>query len=211
MFFFEPYSTSFRILKKNIFLNNLHRISTMFKMAVSNRRQEGYIFVDNINTGGSEIHTDETAKTFKGIDHSNRRNVYEEPVIIDTVDSVMPKDVKPNFILMDVQMLELEALEGMKETLARATDLIVLCEWSGYSIHLNQTEYIPRMKSLLKWLEEHQYKSYEIKFQASRTGSCSKHHFSELSLEEFVKMSNSLYQKRKYTDVLFVSGHIDPN
>ena len=78
----------------------------MFKMAVSNRRQEGYIFVDNINTGGSEIHTDETAKTFKGIDHTNRKNVYKEPVIIDTVDSVMPKDVKPNFILMDVQMLE---------------------------------------------------------------------------------------------------------
>ena len=76
LFFFEPYSVSYRILQKNVFLNNLHRISTMFKMAVSNRRQEGYIFVDSMNTGGSEIHTDESAKTFRGIDHSNRMNVY---------------------------------------------------------------------------------------------------------------------------------------
>jgi len=53
MFFFEPYSVSYRILQKNIFLNNLHRISTMYKMAVSNREQSGYIFVDGLNTGGS--------------------------------------------------------------------------------------------------------------------------------------------------------------
>ena len=87
----------------------------------------------------------------------------------------MPKDVKPNFILMDVQMLELEALEGMKETLARATDLIILCEWSAYSIHLKQTEYVPRMKSLLKWLEDHKYKFYQI--TRGGVSSCSSHYF----------------------------------
>ena len=62
--------------------------------------------MDAMNTGGSEIHTDETEKTFKGIDHTNRKNVYKETVKINTVDSIMPKDMKPNFILMDVQMID---------------------------------------------------------------------------------------------------------
>ena len=53
LFFFEPYSVSYGILQKNIFLNKLNRISTMYKMAVSNREQNGYIMVDMGNTGGS--------------------------------------------------------------------------------------------------------------------------------------------------------------
>ena len=58
LFFFEPYSVSYRILQKNIFLNKLNRISTMFKMAVSNKELKGVLWVDPKNTGASEIHTE---------------------------------------------------------------------------------------------------------------------------------------------------------
>ena len=104
--------------------------------------------------------------------------MYREPVKINTVDSVMPKDVKPNFMLMDVQMLEVEALEGMKETIARATDLIIICEWSGFSIHMGQAEYVPRLKKLLTWFEELNFKFYQIEFKNGRSsmtkGTCEK-------------------------------------
>ena len=97
----------------------------------------------------------------------------------------MPKDVKPNFMLMDVQMVEVEALEGMKETISRATDLIILCEWSGYSIHLTEEEYVVRLRNLLKWFEERKFKFYQTMPKKKGENMCTKYHFKQLTIAEF--------------------------
>lgn len=71
---------------------------------------------------------------------------------LNTVDNILPKDVKVDFALIDVQYLELECLEGMKEVMKRSPNLIIVIEWSGYSIHMVQTEYEKRVYEMLVWL-----------------------------------------------------------
>jgi hypothetical protein len=43
---------------KNIYFNGLADISTVYNVGASNKYTKGYISVQNINTGGSEIYTD---------------------------------------------------------------------------------------------------------------------------------------------------------
>ena len=64
---------------------------------------------------------------------------------------MLPEDVKVDFALIDVEMLDLECLEGMKKVMKRSPNIIIVIEWSGYSIHLDQREYEKRLTNLLKW------------------------------------------------------------
>ena len=38
-----------------------------------------------------------------------------------------------DFVLMDVQMMEVDALEGMKETIRRSPNIVLNVEWTGYT------------------------------------------------------------------------------
>ena len=65
IFIAEPYSASNRIVTKNIYLNGLDQIATVYKVAASNRKQKGYILIILGNTSSGSIYTDETIGDLK--------------------------------------------------------------------------------------------------------------------------------------------------
>ena len=64
---------------------------------------------------------------------------------------MLPSDVKIDFALIDVEMLDLECLEGMKKVMKRSPNIKIAIEWSGYSLRLSHAEYEKRLTDLLKW------------------------------------------------------------
>ncbi len=55
LFIFEPYSFSNKLVTKNIELNNLQNITTIYKYGASDTKTKAVIQVAYYNTGGSEI------------------------------------------------------------------------------------------------------------------------------------------------------------
>lgn len=58
LFIMEPFSITYNMVLKNVYFNGLDSISTVYNVGASNKYSKGYISVNNINTGGSEIFTD---------------------------------------------------------------------------------------------------------------------------------------------------------
>lgn len=79
--------------------------------------------IDIWNTGASRVYTNQNF-------NNNDPNRYEQ-VEVDLVDNVLPKDTQVNFALIDTERMELEVFNGMKETILRSPNIIILCEWSG--------------------------------------------------------------------------------
>ncbi len=79
---------------KNVYLNDLGDIATVYNVAGGNKKTKGYISVSNYNTGGSEIFTE------PGIRDAP---VKTEEVSVDLVDNVLPKDAIIDFALIDVE------------------------------------------------------------------------------------------------------------
>ena len=69
-----------------------------------------------------------------------------EDIEIATVDEVLPSGTVVNFALIDVEKMEIGCLEGMKETLRRSPDLIIMCEWAGAG---TSADYPKRRRNLL--------------------------------------------------------------
>ena len=55
IYFFEPYLISRNILIKNIYINSLNKISTVYPIAASNKRYKTNLIVALKNTGASEV------------------------------------------------------------------------------------------------------------------------------------------------------------
>ena len=49
----EPYSSTYNMLLKNVYLNNLQNISHVYNVGASNKKDTGIISVSMQNTGGS--------------------------------------------------------------------------------------------------------------------------------------------------------------
>ncbi|MCB0371147.1 MAG: hypothetical protein KDD45_17460 [Bdellovibrionales bacterium] len=63
LYLVEPYSWSYNILMKNIYLNDLEDRTTIYKMAASNKKEKGYILINFSNTSMSQIFTEDTIAT----------------------------------------------------------------------------------------------------------------------------------------------------
>lgn len=74
LFIFEPYRVSNKIVTKNVYLNDLEEITTVYRMAASNKKSKGYIFVNTGNTGGSAIYTDESLAVASEADKNILKN-----------------------------------------------------------------------------------------------------------------------------------------
>ena len=59
LFAFEPFSVSHNMLLKNIYLNDLEEISTVYNMGTSNHYGQAPISLNTENTGGAGIYTNE--------------------------------------------------------------------------------------------------------------------------------------------------------
>lgn len=66
------------------------------------------------------------------------------------MDNVLPADTILDFALIDVERLEVECLEGMRETILRSPKLILMVEWMNVSV--NTPNILERSGILLKWL-----------------------------------------------------------
>jgi FkbM family methyltransferase len=53
VYIFEPYSFSYKIMRKSVILNQLQNWTITYNMGASNKFEIGKITVDFINTGGS--------------------------------------------------------------------------------------------------------------------------------------------------------------
>lgn len=107
------------------------------------------------------------------------------------VDNVLPEDVKVDFALIDVEMLDLECLEGMKKVIKRSPNIIIVIEWSGYSLELSQTEYNKRLKDLLTWFEEENINLWKVVrssygFYINRPATCEKEKFVKFDSKGFM-------------------------
>ena len=193
----QPFSISYNMVLKNVYLNRLAGISTLYQIGASNKYSKGYIAVNNINTGGSGIFTAENA---------DRAPIKTEEVTVDLVDNIIPKDTVIDFALIDVQASEVECLEGMKETILRSPKIIIMCEWAGVSI--NSRDYKQKVDKLLEWFQSLKFKFYRI--ERKRPTDCSPLIFQEVSTDYIKSMPDPL-DKGAIIDIFFFKEDINPN
>ena len=124
LFIMQPYSITHNMVLKNVYFNGLSEITTVYNVGASNKHSKGFISVSTANTGGSQIFTDESTSSGKA---------KTEEVEVDLVDNILPKDAVIDFALIDVERSEVECLQGMKQTILRSPNIVIMCEWSGHS------------------------------------------------------------------------------
>lgn len=122
LYLFEPYPFSHKLLTKNIDINGMSNMATIYKYGASDWKSKGAIKVAYRNTGASEI-----IPVFR-VKPNNYFNETEY-VEIDRVDVLLPADVSLDFALIDVEKMEVKALRGMREAIERSTRLILMVNW----------------------------------------------------------------------------------
>jgi len=136
VFSFEPEPTNYELLKKNVKINDYTNVD-FFCKAVSNLNQTTKLFLDKENNGGhSLINTIE-----------DRASIEIESIRID--DNF--KNQKIDFIKIDIEGFELEALKGMYELLQKLTNVKIMIEFNPYLLKkskIEPEEYIQLLKSL---------------------------------------------------------------
>ena len=93
-----------------------------------------------------------------------------------------------DFAFMDVELLEVPVLEGMKETIKRSPNLIIVIEWSGKSQLWTQDVYIEHFSALLDWFETLNYKFWHpnLRLLKIEPQTCDKIKFIQMSKERFL-------------------------
>ena len=92
----------------------------MYQVGASDIQSQAKILVFPENTGGAEIFLSNAPIV------ESQRKVMEEIVAVDLVDDVLPPDIKVDFVLIDVEKMEVEALLGMKKLIERSKDIVIL-------------------------------------------------------------------------------------
>lgn len=69
MYIFEPYSISYKLAVKNIYLNGLETISRVYKVAAGEGRSKMKLWIDSDNTGHSSlVEEKEAAKAYEEVE-----------------------------------------------------------------------------------------------------------------------------------------------
>ena len=108
IFAFEPDPTNFKLLKKNITANQIKNIVS-FKNAVSDKNDKISLFLSEDNSGDHRIND---LLIFKN--DNMRKKIGTHSV---KLDSVFSKSQKIDFIKIDIQGSEIQALNGMQNIL----------------------------------------------------------------------------------------------
>ena len=100
---FEPVKETFRILKKNVELNNLNDKIKIFNLGLSDKKINGSIsFYDHNNIGGTHI----------------KQNT-DGNLLLDELDNIKIEEDTVDFVKIDVEGHELQVLKGARETLIK--------------------------------------------------------------------------------------------
>ncbi|MFH1170778.1 MAG: FkbM family methyltransferase [Candidatus Vogelbacteria bacterium] len=109
----EPVSNNYRLLIKNIEINNVKNIKA-FKLAAGQKSGEDYIFVANKGNISSFVFNDQVSYTKK-----------EKVKVVRIDDFVREKNITPTMIRMDVEGYEKEIVKGMVSTLLKTPKLLI--------------------------------------------------------------------------------------
>lgn len=142
---FEPDTTNFNLLTKNVQANGYHNV-VLIKKAVSNKTDSAQLFINNENTGDHRIF--DTDK--------NRRSVTIETITLDDYFRNITEQI--DLIKMDIQGWEMQALQGARRVVTTNKHLKLITELQPSYIHLSGQK--PR--EYLALLRKHGFKLYQI-------------------------------------------------
>jgi FkbM family methyltransferase len=117
-FAFEPVHDTFRVLKKNLELNDLLEKVKAYSFGLGNTLENARFEINTVNTGASH----KTVKTSGS----------QEIVEIRTFDSILPElAIRPEdsiLLKLDVEGMEVEAIQGAKNFIREYHNLILIVE-----------------------------------------------------------------------------------
>ncbi len=142
---FEPDEDNFRILTKNVHVNNCKNV-ILVKKALTNKSGRIKLYLDEINKGDHHIYDA----------HDTRRSVPVEALSLD--DYLHNNPYKIDFIKLDVQGAEGLVFAGMKNLLARNKKICIVCEFWPAGLANAGTN--PR--EFLKQLTENKFKIFQL-------------------------------------------------
>lgn len=160
---FEPDTLNFqRLHKKVVHLNNV----ILVPKAVSERTEQLKIYTSKV------LNVDH--RTYEVEDYDE---IIEIPAV--SIDQYLPSDIKIDFIKMDIQGAEYFALKGMRETLLKNPEIVILMEFWPYGLALAKTS----ATLLLQLINEYNLKMFL---------------FTEQGLEEINQQNIHLYENKPY-------------
>ena len=144
---FEPDPDNFKILKKNIEINNIKNV-ILIQKAVSNTSKLSSLYLCDYNHAQHRIYP--SPRCNKKID--------VEFTTIDEMFANIEFFNKIKFVKIDVEGSEYDVIDGMKNTLRANQDLKMLCEFSPKQIKERKL----KPETVLKQILDHNFKIYPI-------------------------------------------------
>lgn len=117
VFAFEPEPTNFALLKKNVEISGYQNVMLVQK-AVSNKTGKFKLYLCEDNNGGHSIYKQ----------HNSKRSVEVETTRLD--DYFKNDGGKINFIKMDIEGAEMEAIQGMPSLLKKNKNVKIISEFN---------------------------------------------------------------------------------
>ena len=120
---FEPNPEIYNLLKKSVEVNNLTNTHLSIK-AISNKKGSGLLYNSPFNTGDNRLY--------------KPNFMFNEVKIIETtLDDFLKKNQKIDFIKIDIQGGEFNALLGMSNIIKKNNNLIIMLEFCPKMLILN--------------------------------------------------------------------------
>jgi FkbM family methyltransferase len=116
VFAFEPHPQNFALLKKNIKLNGYKNV-TLVEKAVSNKNKKLKLYLSGYDCGAHSLYNS----------HKGQHFVEVESIRLDDYFSKLGKKI--DFVKIDVEGAEYEALQGMSKIIKRNKDIKIVTEF----------------------------------------------------------------------------------
>lgn len=157
---FEPDPINFSILKKNIEANNIHNVILVNK-AVSDKNEEVNFYIYESNTSGNSLFAE------------NLNTVPSRSIKVEAIrlDKYFKKDIKVDFIKMDIEGAEPRALKGMARILGKSKNLILLTEFCPFVLNAYNKEINANARTYLESLQNAGFRFFDVQERVNKLRS----------------------------------------
>jgi len=152
VFAFEPESVNFNLLKKNVELNGYQNV-VLVKKAVSNKTGQEKLYLSEDDKGAHSLIGE----------IENRKSIQIDCIKID--DYFRNNINKIDFIKLDIEGSEIEAIKGMSSVLKKIPNIILMTEFNSYLLKKSDLEPI----EFIKLLRKYEFKIYSIDRKKKKT------------------------------------------